>query len=368
LDYRDIGYVLACVEGVPSVTNPTTGVYQHVFESKLFSSDTIQSYTIEAIGASGDRARKANGCVFAGYKIETDAEKTPQFSATGWGKKLQHNITPSVGSNPVFVITINGAPTGGTFSVLFDNAPVSLGYNSTASAFQTALRALNGRFTSATVTGSTGGPYTVTAATDGLPMQAPSFIYSTLTGGTSPTVTLAITNPGGMKMQPSNVAMTGQVSLAFASSLVALDNSATIAVNEFKTAYDVPDRLDPIYYQNSSGTQDPGGVQEKKAGDHKPMLNMTLVYDSNVDTLIANSQSDTASYFRLKIAGGVIASSAYNYSVIVDVFGIPTWKECKDEQGNVYAVDLDVEVVTDLTGMFFRRVTVINDVADYTAA
>ena len=73
-DYKDFGYVESSATGLPAVTTLTTGVYQHVFDSSLFNPDTIQSYTVEAAGAPGDRAYKVNGLVWAGYKVTSERE------------------------------------------------------------------------------------------------------------------------------------------------------------------------------------------------------------------------------------------------------------------------------------------------------
>lgn len=82
--------------------------------------------------------------------------------------------------------TITGTPTGGDFTLSVNGAETAaIAHNAAASAVQSALNALSG--VTATVTGSAGGPYTITlgsAATltaDG----------TGLTGGTTPGVTVA---------------------------------------------------------------------------------------------------------------------------------------------------------------------------------
>lgn len=108
-------------------------------------------------------------------------------------------LTSGVPANEIQTATITGTPTGGTFTLTFNGRTTSaIAFNAAASAVQTALEALSSIGTgNVTVTGSPGGPYTVTfigglAATNVPAMTA----TSALTGGTSPGVTIASPTPG----------------------------------------------------------------------------------------------------------------------------------------------------------------------------
>lgn len=96
--------------------------------------------------------------------------------------------------NAVQTITINGTPTGGTFTVTVEGyTTAGIAYNATGATVQTAIQALGpgtpygGLFSSsATVSGSAGGPYTVTFSGNG--SAAPVTVNQTgLTGGTAST-------------------------------------------------------------------------------------------------------------------------------------------------------------------------------------
>jgi hypothetical protein len=97
----------------------------------------------------------------------------------------------------VQTVTITGTPTGGTFTLSFNGQTTSgIAYNAAASAVQTALNGLstigaNG----VTVTGSAGGPYTVTFANAGN-VNAMTASGSGLTGGTSPAVSVTTATGG----------------------------------------------------------------------------------------------------------------------------------------------------------------------------
>lgn len=103
-------------------------------------------------------------------------------------------------TDEVQTVTITGAPTGGTFDLTFaGQTTAAIAYNATAATVQAALAALsNIGAGNVTVTGNAGGPYTVDfvgtlANTDVAQMTA----TSSLTGGTSPGVTIATTTAGG---------------------------------------------------------------------------------------------------------------------------------------------------------------------------
>lgn len=102
----------------------------------------------------------------------------------------------------VQTVTINGSPTGGTFTLSlggYTTAPIA--YNATAATIQSAIQALGtgtgnpfggSPAAGATVTGT--GPFTVTFATTGA--AGPLTATSSLTGGTNPSVTVAQAGAG----------------------------------------------------------------------------------------------------------------------------------------------------------------------------
>lgn len=103
-------------------------------------------------------------------------------------------------TNEVQTATITGAPTGGTFTLTFSGQTTSaIAYNATAAAVQTALEALsNVNPGDIVVTGNAGGPYTLTFGGQYLGDNVASITAtSSLTGGTSPGVTMATTTAGG---------------------------------------------------------------------------------------------------------------------------------------------------------------------------
>ncbi|MBW0270780.1 hypothetical protein ATM97_07105 [Nocardia sp. MH4] len=115
----------------------------------------------------------------------TGHEVTADIFARGDGLLYTRQYTPI---HEVQLVTITGTPTGGAFK-LAGSADIT--YDAAASAVQTALEAVLGTGNVA-VTGSAGGPYTVTLQGE-LAGQPNELLVAThtLTGGTAPGVTVA---------------------------------------------------------------------------------------------------------------------------------------------------------------------------------
>jgi hypothetical protein len=105
--------------------------------------------------------------------------------------------TVADGANEAQTVTITGAPTGGTFTLTYSGqTTAAIAYNASALVVQQRLVALsNVEEGGVSVTGSNGGPYTVTftSGQDVAQMTA----TSSLTGGTTPSVTIATATAGG---------------------------------------------------------------------------------------------------------------------------------------------------------------------------
>lgn len=106
--------------------------------------------------------------------------------------------TPA-GTSEVETVTITGTPAGGTFTLTFDGettAPIA--YNATAAAVQAALLALPSfRTGDVVVTGSAGGPYTLTFGGDFATEDVATLTATgSFTGGTTPAVAVTTATPG----------------------------------------------------------------------------------------------------------------------------------------------------------------------------
>jgi hypothetical protein len=148
----------------------------------------------------------ADGNVLVVEFINTEGNAPQaQMTASDFSGGQSHAITISVTTTPATggssgvseqqVITLTGSPTGGTFTLTFGaNTTSGLAFNASAGTIQTALQGLASIGAgNATVSGSAGGPWTVTfAGTLANANQAAMTANgAALTGGSTQTITVA---------------------------------------------------------------------------------------------------------------------------------------------------------------------------------
>jgi len=137
------------------------------------------------------------------YQSDLTNELPSGNGYTTGGNTISGMSTAVTNTNDVQTVTVNGSPTGGTFTLTVTIGSSTLttaaiAYNAAASAVQTALTNLGNIGTgNVTVSGSAGGPYTVTF-TGSLGAENIAIMTHTdsLTGGSSPNVSIAHTTPG----------------------------------------------------------------------------------------------------------------------------------------------------------------------------
>jgi len=98
-------------------------------------------------------------------------------------------------------VTINGTPTGGTFVLSSGGNSATIAYNAAAATVQSAIQAWGGIYATVTVSGSAGGPYTITFPQLAANVNGAAAPFSAngkaLTGGTNVSVSVAPTGAGG---------------------------------------------------------------------------------------------------------------------------------------------------------------------------
>lgn len=110
---------------------------------------------------------------------------------------------PAAGADEVQTVTVTGTPTGGTYTLTFNGQTTAgIAYNASAANVQTALEALSNIAPGDVV--CAGGPHPGTAVTvtfggayDAADVPQMTASAASLTGGTSPAVTVTTTTPGG---------------------------------------------------------------------------------------------------------------------------------------------------------------------------
>ncbi len=148
----------------------------------------------------------------------------------------------------VQTITISGTPTGGTFQLEFMGYKTgNLAYNALGTAVQSALELLSTIGTGGvTVSGSAGGPYSVTFADQLGGTNVPKIIAThAFTGGTTPGISVAVTTEGfGQYDAHANWTDLGSTK-----------GGITVLRNNAEETFDVDQILSDIYSQPNAWTQ-----------------------------------------------------------------------------------------------------------------
>ncbi|OBH13127.1 hypothetical protein A5695_14280, partial [Mycobacterium sp. E1747] len=122
-----------------------------------------------------------------------------QSSLLGWPAYFNKGVSGRYwrAGDSVQTLTITGTPTGGGIVIGSGGNSLQVAYNAAASTVQTGIQAWGGIYAAVTVSGSAGGPYTITfpAITSNVAPEAAPFtvISNSLTGGTNPKATIAST-------------------------------------------------------------------------------------------------------------------------------------------------------------------------------
>lgn len=177
--------------------------------SPATNTDYLRSFTAVA-PASAAYARVGLALNTAAGNVTGNAFAKGDWSVDSgirFSRAMAYNAGPATwtyqtvaGTNDVFTISVSGGPTGGSFTVNVDGALATIQWNSTAAAAQTALQALSTVGANLTVTGGAlpGTPLTCTWNTNynGTLKNVPTIGTNSLTGGSSPTPSVAHTTPG----------------------------------------------------------------------------------------------------------------------------------------------------------------------------
>lgn len=161
------------------------------------SGDTLS----QTFAGSADTTLRSNVTVPAGTVLQTiPLAVTKSLVQQFFWSSTQAITLYFNGEKEVQTVTITGSPTGGTFTLTYSGQTTAgIAYNATASAVQSALEALsNIAVGDVVVSGSAGGPYTVTfTGTLGLTNVATMTASGAgLTGGSTPSVGIAVVTEG----------------------------------------------------------------------------------------------------------------------------------------------------------------------------
>jgi hypothetical protein len=207
------------LHGIPSVINPLRDPYNAVGDGVADDTSAVSTAIADSIATGkplvcppgftflvASTTTINNSCTldFGGSTIKKAAAMTTDaFSLTGNGVKIKALIVN--GNRPVGevqTLTITGAPTGGTVVYSWNgNNSAAVAWNATAATVKTALEGITGIGAgNLMVSGGPGPgtPYQVTFVNTMAGVDQAAFVLQTnsLTGGTTPSVTIAETKKG----------------------------------------------------------------------------------------------------------------------------------------------------------------------------
>lgn len=225
MSFNDLAYILSSLllQVTPTTPGGATNTRRWTFKPQTFAPDTFRTYTIEKGSTAG-----AERFAFAVFNALTMAFGEEEASITGslFGKALTEQVTitasptdiaeapvnpkcislflgTTTGTNEVQALSLTGTPTGGTFTVSYEGSTSgNIAFNANAAAVQAALEAMASIGTG-NVT-ATGGPLpaavnvTFTGTFAGIDASTITLGTNALTGGTSPTLAVSTTTPGGL--------------------------------------------------------------------------------------------------------------------------------------------------------------------------
>lgn len=342
-DFNSIIYPLAGVIGAPVTTTPggATDAREHRFALSSVGSNTARTFTIRR--GTSESAEQADYGLFTGLNLGFSRTARPTLGGEGIARKL--DLTKLIGTDQVNVVTITGTPTGGTFTITVNGQTTAgIAYNAIASAVQSALEALsNVAPGDVTVTGSAGGPYTLTFGGD-LADTALTVTSSgaSLTGGTTPAATTTTSQAGGPTEIDVKAILAGQLD-------VYLDNTAaglggTKLLGEYAVDFSLTGRFEPDWVINSSLASFKGHVLARP--DHS--VTIRLANDATARAFMTNVRNGTRKFLRVEAVGEEIESGQdylFRLDAAIDFNAVPT----REAEGSASALSYGARLAHDST-------------------
>lgn len=357
--FDEMGLLLASVFGKPSSQLVSTGVYRHTFVVNTKGVANPQFYTTQF--GDSNHAETTASVLLSSFGMDFQGKKSISGSVGGFGRKVDGTTDfVTVGANCVQTLT---APTGAPTSFRLkwggqETADITVAGMS-ASTIQTAIQATSSMSTNVTVSGS--GPWVITfgGALAGVPQ--PLIEVSKITGGTSPTVPLTITTPGGFTELPFTPIIAGNLRAYYADTVANLSNSAKKLTTLLKGSINLDNRFTEIEVTDDANVSW-GPTAETN-------MNLGAKVSVSADDVSAGMETDarnrTPMFFRLQATGGLIGVSAVNYSLTFDMACKVKMIGTIQDEGAVIGRDFELGARFDAAWGQTMQFTLVNSVASY---
>jgi hypothetical protein len=354
--YNELAVLLSGLFGPASISNPASGAYLWDFDPQPSSADPLVNFT--ARRGDSTAALVAAYLQFASLQLRASRDET-QVSGSLFAKEPDNAGALTSLTDSVQQVTITGSPTGGTFTLTWSSQTTSgIAYNASAATVKTALEALSnidpgdievygGPLPSAPIQVRFIGPKAAAAQT------AITGNAGSLTGGSSPTISIAQLVTGG-------AALSGYTEKPISGNelCVYLDSSSgglggTLLTDVLSVEWSLPEAYKPKWVANcnvSSFKESTPVAREDTSLVIRAEYNsqMRALYDAlNVNAL-------TPYFCRVEHQGALITGSTYHKSRLDSAVKLASLQELKDEDG-VYGFEFGFRVFKDATwGRAFR--------------
>jgi hypothetical protein len=361
--YTEIVYPLSGILGDPVITTPggATLARRWLWSPKPSLPDSLRTFTVAKGVPGGANAERAAFGLLTSFGVTFSRNGGTEMRGSGIAQTSTLDVP--LDTNERQTVTVTGAPAGGTFTLTFagqTTAPIA--FDANAAAVAAALEALS-NVDDVNVTGGPlpGTPVVVefrgiNAQADVAQMTADDAL---LTGGSSPEVAVTTTTPGVAPTDhPLKPIAPGQVDLYADDTAGAI--GTTQLLRGFIYAFDIGDRLNPIYALNSALASFDGYVETKP----NPTVDLTVGNDAKGREFLAAMRSGATKFVRLEATGEPI-ESGQNYRLRIDAalkvrdapgrdevdgLSVLTWGMRVVYDGS-FGKALEVELITTLTGL-----------------
>lgn len=321
-DYNELPVVLEAIigAGVHSGTGVASqrNIHQYNLENRKRS--TIKTYSVQR-GETTTRAQQHLYLVHTGLQIQINTQDC-QVSGAWFAQKMTDGITMAAGANEVQTMTITGTPTGGTYKLAFRGAETAaIQFNANAAAITSALEALPSIGAGNVVVTGT-GPFTITfggtLAGENMPMVY--LANNSLTGGTTPTVTVVQATKGGWSEYGTEL----QPILPQHINVYLADTEAGLAAGKLDktvgvaaTGFDIADRHTPFWTLDRDTATTFTDTTEM---DPKFKANLTVGANSTGMALLNSIRNGATKWLMIEAVGPMIGATSDPHKMI--------WKGC----------------------------------------
>jgi len=342
--------------GVTDVPPGGTASRRWSFAPRPVQKDVCRTFTHQKGSPGAQNATKSSGLIFSAFGFSLSKSGGTSLSGTVIAGRQSQDQWLDGGE--VQRITITGAPTGGTFTLtLGANTTSAIAYNAAAGVVEAALNALASVVALGGVS-CAGGPLPATAIDVAFPSAtsdpAAMTATSSLTGGSTPAVTISVPAPyAAVTSFPLVPIAPGQVDVFMDDTYAALGTSQLL--RDFVVEFSFGDRRNPIWPLNTALSSFDGTVEIKP----NPTLSLKLGNDPKGRSLYTTIRTGGRKYVRVTATGPTI-EAAISYKLTFDACVIVSDSPSSDDEDGLSTLTIPFRCVYDQTANLWMKAELIN--------